>query len=149
MKNLMKPSSSKPICPLVSAVGEMLLRERGISVSQEKIRDIIGVPSYFEALARCLNQFDFSDDGKIWKGFSTDEKSLLALLKKQSLGVVLVGPNLLGHAVFLGRKSTDELFQVSDSFDQTIYKMTDKDFFTCWGGELIVRANMIIDVFQR
>ena len=37
----------------VSTVGEILLKNRGIFVSQDKIRDIIGVPSYPEALAEC------------------------------------------------------------------------------------------------
>ncbi|CAN5231167.1 hypothetical protein BH20ACI1_BH20ACI1_00160 [soil metagenome] len=123
----------------VSAVGEMLLRERGIHVSQEEIRDIIVVPSYFEALARCLNQFDISDDGKIWRGFSTDEKSLLSLLKEQSLGVVLVEPTFLGHAVFVVRNTKTALFQIKDSFDQTTYKMTVNDFFAHWGGAIIAR----------
>lgn len=123
----------------VSAVGKMLLHERGIYVSQDKIRDIIGVPSYFGALARCLNQFDFSDDGKIWQGFSTDEKSLLNLLRTQSLGVIFVEPLILGHAVFVEKMTEANLFQIKDSFDQTSYLMTEADFWRYWGGILIAR----------
>lgn len=123
----------------VSAVGEMLMRERGILVSQEKIRDIIGVPSYFDALARCLNRFDFSDDKKIWQGFTTDEKSLLKLLKKQVVGVILIEPLSMGHAVLIEKIKTDNIFNIKDSFDQTNYSMNEKDFWNCWGGVVIAR----------
>lgn len=60
----------------VSAVGEMLLKERGIYVSQEKIRDIIGEPAAIEILAAALNEFDISNDGKVWRGHATDNQSL-------------------------------------------------------------------------
>ena len=116
MKNLTRTIAKQTDLSCVSAVGEMLLRERGVSVSQEEIRDIIGVPSYFEALARCLNRFDFSDDGKVWQGFPTDEKSLLKLLEKQSVGVILVEPLSLGHAVFVEKMTEINLFQIKDSF---------------------------------
>ena len=123
----------------VSAVGEMLLKSRGIIVSQAEIRDIIGVSSFFEALAYCLNRFDISDDGKIWQGFPTDEKSLVKLLKKQSVGVILVEPMFLAHAVLVERIKNDNIFRIKDSFDQTSYSMTDEDFWNCWGGIVIAR----------
>ncbi len=123
----------------VSAIGEMLLRERGIYVSQDKIRDIIGVPSYFEALAECLNRFDISDDGKRWKGFPTDEMSLLKLLKKQIIGIILVEPKTLGHAVIAEKITNNNVFQIKDPFDQTAYLMHEIDFWNCWGGFVIAR----------
>ena len=123
----------------VSAVGEMLLRERGVFVSQDEIRDIIGMPSYFEALERCLNQFDFSEDGKFWKGFPTDENSLLELLKTQSIGVILVEPHHLGHAVVVEKMTNSDVFQIKDPFDQTAYTMRQTDFWNCWGGFLTAR----------
>jgi len=42
----------------------MMLRKRGIFVSQEVIRDIIGEPSYVKALADYFNAIDKADDGK-------------------------------------------------------------------------------------
>ncbi len=68
----------------------MLLRKRGIFISQEIIRDIIGEPSYVKALADCLNTSDNSDDGKVWLGISTDEESLEMLLRGSDLAIVLL-----------------------------------------------------------
>jgi ABC-type bacteriocin/lantibiotic exporter with double-glycine peptidase domain len=123
----------------VSAVGEMLLQKRGVFVSQDKIRDIIGVPSYFAALAKCLNQFDFSGDGEFWKGFPTDENSFLRLLKKQSVGVILIEPNHLGHAVVVEKLTRSDLFHIKDLFDQTAYLMRKADFWNYWSGFVIAR----------
>ena len=123
----------------VSAVGEMLLKERGIIVPQSEIRDIIGVPSYFEALARCLNKFDSAGDGKTWRSLITDERGLLILHSAGNLGVILQEPFSLGHAVYVSRKSQSDLFEVKDTFDQTSYLMTRAGFFTYWGGLVITR----------
>lgn len=139
MKNLMKPSSSKPICPLVSAVGEMLLRERRIYVSQDVIRDIIGVPSYFEALARCLNRFDFSDDGRVWQSLVVNKTDLDLLIKLGKIAVILIEPREMGHAVFVEKKTRNGLILIKDTFDQTNYKMTSEDFFKHWGGLAVAR----------
>ena len=65
----------------LSALGEMLLKRRGITVSQEIIRDIIGEPADAESLARALNQFDESDDEFVWRGLATDNRSLENLLR--------------------------------------------------------------------
>lgn len=65
----------------LSAVGEMLLLNRNIAVSQEVIRDIIGVPSFIGNLARTLNRFDTSGDGLEWRGFPTTNESLEILLR--------------------------------------------------------------------
>lgn len=125
----------------VSTVGEMLLKNRGIFVSQEKIRDIIGVPAYVEALARVLNKFDTnSNDGKIWRGFSTDLNGLNLLIKLKNVGVILKEPfEKIGHAVLIDGKTRNGLFKIKDPFDQTSYKMNEKDFWESWGGEVIAR----------
>ncbi len=123
----------------VSAVGEMLLRERGIYVSQDEIRDIIGMPSYFEALARCLNQFDFSDDGKIWQRLVVSERDFEILVKLGNIGVILIEPQELGHAVYIEKKTRNGLLLIKDTFDQTSYKMTLEDFFKHWSGFVITR----------
>ena len=84
----------------MSAAGEMLLRQRGIYVSQDEIRSIIGEPSYVKALADCLNAFDKTDDHKTWIGISTDEESLEKLLATSDLAIVLLEqPLTMGHAV--------------------------------------------------
>lgn len=125
----------------VSAVGEMLLKTRGISVAQEKNRHIIGEPSYVGSLARCLNTFDKkSADGKEWRGFATDEESLAVLLKQKGLGVILVEPtSRIGHAVIADGRTRSGFIKIKDPFDQTSYKMTLEDFTSNWGGEVILR----------
>jgi ABC-type bacteriocin/lantibiotic exporter with double-glycine peptidase domain len=125
----------------VSAVGEMLLRERGIIVSQEKIRDIIGVPSFFEALAVCLNRFDFSDDGKIWQRLVVNETDFLLLAKLEDVGVILIEPREMAHAVYVEKITQNDYLSVKDTFDQTSYKMILEDFFSHWSGFLITRRH--------
>ena len=125
----------------VSTIGEMLLKNRGINVSQETIRDIIGVPSYAEALAKCLNRFDTDNrDGKLWQGFSTDLDGLNLLIKLKNFGAIMKEPSeRMGHAVFIEGKTRSGLIKIKDPFDQTSYKMTIQDFWGNWGGQVIAR----------
>lgn len=123
----------------VSAVGEMLLQSRGISVSQDRIRDIIGEPADFGSLANCLNRFDISDDKKIWRGIVTDEESLKVIQPKENWAIVLHEPFVMGHAVFVEGITQNGLFKIKDPLDQTSYKMTEKDFLEHWCGEVIFR----------
>ena len=128
----------------MSAVGEMLLMARGISVSQEKIRDIIGEPSDSKTLANALNQFDNSEDGLVWRGLFLGDIAEIERLSKQvkpgSLGVVLREAfSSTGHAVLLNGILRDGMMLIQDPFDQTSYKMTPTDFDDSWGLEVIVR----------
>ncbi len=126
----------------VSAVGEMLLKNRGIFVSQAKIRDIIGEPAAIESLAEVLNIFDNSDDGKSWHGHATDIKSLEILFRMENWAVFMVDDFVLNrmlHAVFIEGKTNGDLVKIKDTFDQTSYKMTMPDFIKHWGGQIIYR----------
>ena len=124
----------------MSAAGEMLLRQRGIFVSQEEIRLIIGEPSYVRALAECLNRFDKSDDGKAWLGITTDEQSLERLLIGDSLAIVLLEePLTMGHAVVIAGRTESGLIKILDSYDQTSYKMSMEEILEYWGGEVVTR----------
>lgn len=123
----------------VSAIGEMLLKNREINVSQKEILDIIGEPADVGSLARCLNQFDVSDDGKIWRGLVTEEQSLDVLFRQKNWAVILQEPLGLGHAVLIDGRTRRGLIKIKDPFDQTSYKMTEEDFLNNWGGQVIVR----------
>lgn len=126
----------------LSALGEMLLNSRGMSVSQEIIRDIIGEPAYVGSLARTLNGFDISEDGFIWRGFPTTDESLETLLGRyKNWGVVLINDSndKIGHAVFIAGRTRYGLIKIKDPYDQTSYKMTMDDFLSHWGGEVIIR----------
>ena len=123
----------------VSAVGEMLLQNRGISVSQAKIRDIIGEPADFGSLARALNRFDNADDGRVWRGLTTDQESLEVLFRQKNWAVILCEPLTMGHAVLVSGRTRRGLVRIKDPLDQTSYKMTEEDFLQHWGGQVILR----------
>lgn len=118
----------------VAAVGEMLLRERGIAMTQQKIIDIIGKKASIYDLKDVLNGFDKT--GK-WKGGYEIEEKLP--LKKTKFLAILQEPLTLGHAVFVEGLDKKGYFVIKDPADQTDYKMTQKDFFKNWGGGIIYR----------
>ncbi len=127
----------------MSAAGEMLLRRRGIFVSQDQIRDIIGEPSYVRALADCLNGFDTSDDEKVWYGISTDDEGLERLLRHGNMVIVLLEqPFAMGHAVVVEGRTETGAFQILDPFDQTSYNMSIDDLLEYWGGEVVTRWSL-------
>lgn len=121
----------------VSAVGEMLLKRRGIRLSQQEIIDIIGEPAHLGSLAELLNQADISETGKEWHGVFVEEEILETLLNLESLGVVLREPFEIGHAVLVEGKTEEGLVKIKDPFDQTSYKMLWEDFLNHWNGEVI------------
>lgn len=126
----------------LSALGEMLLRERGVSGSQENIRDIIGESADVGGLARALNRFDSAEDGFVWRGFATTDESLENLLRRhKNWGVILINNyrDKIGHAVLIDGRTRRRLLKIKDPFDQTSYKMTMTDFLNHWGGEVIIR----------
>ena len=124
----------------VSADGEMLMRDRGIVISQQEIRDIIGSPAHFESLAKCLNKFDRSEDGRIWRAFATDETSLIKLLNIQPVGVILIEALSMGHAVLIEKMESRNIFKIKDPFEQTRYSMNQRGFRSCWSGVVIART---------
>jgi ABC-type bacteriocin/lantibiotic exporter with double-glycine peptidase domain len=126
----------------VSAVGEMLLRERGINnITQEQILAEIGEPSDVVSLARCLNRFDKSDDGLIWHGIAIPPEQLDAALSKGSIGAFLINDyrDRLLHAVLVKGIDDNDLIKINDTFDQTSYIMTREDFLNHWGGQIVFR----------
>jgi len=122
----------------VSAVGEMPLASRGISLSQTRILDIIGEPAHIGILAEVLNKLDVSDDNREWYGITVKTANLKTLLKEKNWAVVLREPQTMGHAVLVDGME-NQLIKIKDSFDQTAYKMTIEDFLENWNGEVIFR----------
>lgn len=121
----------------VSAIGEMLLKRRGVSLPQQKILDIIGEPATAQDLARVLNRFDNITSEKQWRGGATDENEFENLLKGGVFAVVLREPLTMGHAVLIVGKTSGDLIKIKDPFDRTTYKMTFEEFFNHWAGEVI------------
>jgi ABC-type bacteriocin/lantibiotic exporter with double-glycine peptidase domain len=122
----------------VAAVGEMLLKERGIFVPYQEILDIFDVKASFYDLARALNKFDNADEAK-WIGAFLPPERLGFVLSQENFGVILQEPRELGHAVFIKSVDKNGTVLVFDSADQTSYYMTKMDFNNNWGGGVIYR----------
>jgi hypothetical protein len=118
----------------VAAVGEMLLCDRGIAMTQAEIIDIIGKKASIYDLKDVLNEVDETGN---WKGGYEINETLP--LKKEMFLVVLQEPLTLGHAVLVEGLDEKGYFLIKDSADQTTYKMMQKDFFNYWGGGIIYR----------
>jgi SPP1 gp7 family putative phage head morphogenesis protein len=126
----------------VSAVGEMLLKGRGLNVSQEQILEIIGQPASIDSLARALNRFDPGDGDSIWRGHAIEDKHLQVLLNQTQFGAFLADDFALTrllHAVIVKGRSRTGLIKIQDTFDQTSYEMLIDDFLKHFGGQVIFR----------
>lgn len=124
----------------VAAVGEMLLRDRRIIVSQEAIIDIIGEPSDIVRLAAFLNKVDANEDGKSWNGLIVQRKSLSALIGNGQFGAVIRDGSPLGHLVLVTEVDLNKLV-INDPWDASSYKVSLFEFFRHWNGEVIFRWN--------
>lgn len=120
----------------VAAVGEMLLRERGIIVPYQEIVDIIQVKASFYNLAKVLNEMSVKNPNWI-AAFLPPWKIDFVMNLKESFGVILQEPQELGHAVFVKRVNKNGTLFIFDSADQTSYLMTKEDFYNNWGGGVI------------
>lgn len=116
----------------VAAVGEMLLRERGIILTQEEIIGIIGKKASIYDLKNVLNKADKSSK---WKGgYAIDDN---IVFRKEKFLAVLQEPLNLGHAVFVKGVDEQGYFLINDPADQSAYRMTQEDFLGNWGGGII------------
>lgn len=125
----------------VAAVGEMLLRERGIEMTQAEIIDIIGEASTTEDLADLLNKIDKPSGNLKWYGFIIAVEHLEKIVLKTSFGAVLREGNPLGHLVLV-EGLHGNLLTIKDSWDATVYQMTVEEFLKVWNGEVVLRWNL-------
>jgi filamentous hemagglutinin len=135
------PAVVKQLTPhsCVAAVGEMLLRSRGISVSQQEIIDIIGEPSGIDYLAGYLNSIDLSRER--WFGQVVERRNISILLRRGMFGTVLREGSTLGHLVLVSDIVSGRLI-IKDPWDGTSYKMSILEFFRHWNGEALFRWNL-------
>lgn len=143
MKKLIFRSLNNEAAPRAwRPVGEMLLRERGITgVSEKMILAEIGEPADVLSLANCLNRYDKPDDGFIWRGISIPPDQLRIALSTGSAGAFLINDHRdrLLHAVLVKGIDGDDLIKINDTFDQTSYIMSEDDFIDHWGGQIVFR----------
>lgn len=128
------PSVVKQLTPhsCVAAVGEMLLRSRGISVSQQEIIDIIGELSTPEHLARALNNID----GLRWYGGFIDPDDPAPLNDRYEFGVVFRDGQPLGHMVYVTHFA-EAFVYVLDPWEGTSYRMSRTEFSSVWDGGVV------------
>ncbi|MCP9493104.1 MAG: cysteine peptidase family C39 domain-containing protein [Pyrinomonadaceae bacterium MAG19_C2-C3] len=139
------PAQSNPLA-CVAATGEMLLRSRGINVSQEHILAKIQTPATVDELVKVMNEFDRTP-GKLWRGGAISDEHLELLGKIGDVhAVVFHEGGTLGHMVLVESVTDGEVFIIKDPFPinetakyGTIYTMTREEFMKVWGGEAIFK----------
>ena len=115
----------------VSAVGEMLARYYGLNLSQEEILTNINVLSNAKNLAAFLNFKVISDEVEWYGGFFPPDSRFTKGLNQsvQVWAAMLRDGEALGHAVLITGEDENELVIIKDLFDQTTYKMTERELF--------------------
>lgn len=133
----------RQITPLscVAAVGEMLLRDRGIAMTQQQIIDIIGESSTTSQLAILLNDIDKPIGEEKWHGVIVATRHLEKIVNESSFGAVLREGSSLGHLVLV-EKFDEDLLTVKDPWEGTTYQILIIEFLKVWNGEIIFRWNL-------
>ncbi len=122
-KSIVKQFNSLACVP---AVGEMLLKERGIIIDQKEIAKFTGIPVNSEKLADYLNSLNISEKG--WLGGFFDVKYFDKIVSTGTWGAVLREGNPLGHLVMVTGIDKKGLITINDPFDQTSYRITKTEF---------------------
>lgn len=126
----------------VAAVGVMLLQNRGISMTQEEIIDIIGELSSTDELAKLLNDIDKPSVKEKWYGIIIAVNNLEKIARKSAFGAVLREGNPLGHLVLV-ESLNEDLLTIKDPWDGTIYQMAVEEFLKVWNGEVVLKWNLL------
>lgn len=133
----------KQVTPLscVAAVGEMLLRSRGISVPQEAIIGIIEEPSSIGELADYLNTVDVEKKHTKWYGSIVERRNILLLLREGQFGAVLRDGSALGHLVVVHAADARRL-KIKDPWGGTRTSCHSSSISDIWNGEAVFRWNL-------
>jgi hypothetical protein len=122
----------------VAAVGVMLLRANGISVTQQSAIDIIGESSTIEELGRFLNSREPIGEQNSWHGIIVDDNDLLTIAAHQSFAAVFREGRPLGHMVLVVGLEGDML-KINDPWDGTTYWMKLEEFRRVWNGDVVLQ----------
>lgn len=118
---------------------EMVLKDRGIDVSQQTVSQLLGDrPTLEQSLVKALTEFD-TDKSRLWKGASVDPEhpASLKILNKSGSWVAQMwdGPgSKMGHWVAVEGIDKEGRILIKDPWDGTRYKMTEADFRNAWTG---------------
>lgn len=130
------------------ACGEMLLRDRGINVTQVAIATEIGVPVNCRSLAWGLNFFS-PESSPLWQGGPLDitgatySQVFEALNTTGSWAAILweVGASI-GHMVVIDGISNDGYILIRDPWQGTRYKMIKDDLLLYWTQQGVYRKRL-------
>ena len=112
------------------ACGEMLLRDRGIAVSQATIANRAGTPSGTEQLAEALNE---QDSAGTWLGGGVTQESFDGLNATGSWAAMLFESGArFGHWVVVEGVNNEGRVIVRDPADGTRYLMELDEFLSHW-----------------
>ena len=113
-----------------AACGEMLLRDRGVAVSQGIIAARAGTPSGADEPAQALNEHDL---GGTWFGSGVTEESFDGLNATGSWAAMFFESGArFGHWVVVEGVNNEGLVIVLDSADGTRYLMELDEFLSHW-----------------
>jgi ABC-type bacteriocin/lantibiotic exporter with double-glycine peptidase domain len=122
----------------VAACGEMLLKDRGINISQAVIEELIGLASAPEFLAGALNELNPDTSGQ-WKGAflnlpgATQFQVFETLNTTGSWAAVLWEKGVgIGHMIIVDGLDEDEYVMIRDPWQGTRYRMIIDDFLQYW-----------------
>lgn len=121
-----------------AACGEMLLRERGINVTQTAIEERSGVPTAPGMLASTLTEFDSDTSGQ-WRGGFLDlpgatEWEIVEMLNGTGLWAAVfweMGARI-GHMVIVEGLDKRGSVLIRDPWEGTRYRMRKEDFLQYW-----------------
>jgi len=108
----------------------MLLKDRGVFVTQDVIADIAGVPSSASSLAQVLNEFD---RGGTWFGSGVTEESFFALNQTVSWAAMLFEAGArFGHWVNVKGVDNAGRVIIHAPADGARYLMELEEFMSHW-----------------
>ncbi len=139
------PAVEKQLTPFscVAAVGVMLLRDRGITMTQGEVIGIIGETTTAKALAHLLNRLETIVDNQEWHGVIVSEDDLLIIAASRKFAAVFREGRPLGHMVYvLGFEAG--LLRIADPWEGTAYLMSIEEFRRVCGGEVVFRWKLSI-----
>jgi ABC-type bacteriocin/lantibiotic exporter with double-glycine peptidase domain len=132
INEILDPNVVRQSCPMNCGAdcGEMLLRARGVLVTQDVIADIAGAPSSASSLAQALNELD---SGGTWFGSGVTEESFLALNQTGSWAAMFFETSgRFGHWVNVNGVDYAERVIIHDPADGTQYLMELEEFMSHW-----------------
>jgi len=125
------------------ACGEMLLRERGVEITQDIIEQVTGAPVFVEHLARALNQLDPSNRRRWQGGYieirTANREQVIKVLNSTGTWAAMMRERgaPISHLVIITGLDRFGRLKVQDPYEGTSYTMDMKEFVDKWNGNAV------------